>query len=320
VRREEFISPFSGENWFTDVAELDRHFVATHENPRLPAHKRRFCAEEAAGRISDRLGAASPWSSNISDTLAFGNPPGPVGGGMCWLHSRLQRRFTYLANFRPTDERGRPLPRPSREEAEQIIHRLVHGMGVTEIPGFRNVFEFSQAYERELTSAIDGMGWRCFFGGPLLFNTSDCFARVGDESFPSTEDLRATMDQIYDRAFHQPGDVQFLRTRVQEHAFSGAARPLDRVMNPSAHSFLLVGIEPITRPGPHGPSLPGVREGYRMRVIDPNLPNIVQTVEYRYGDASLPIGTWNVVPRQHYEYDGDIPEMHRRIQEYCRAE
>ena len=312
---EAYASAFGGESWFNDISELDAHFVDVHENRALPERKRHFCAQVAAGRISERI--SDRFDYDFRNTLSFQNPLGPIGAGMCWLHSRLQRRFTYLANFRPYDERGASIQKPSPAEAQLIIDRIIAGDSVVEIPGFTNLNEFSTEYRSELTEAINRMGYRCVFSAPLLANTSDCFARVGDDTFPSTETLGQLMDQIADRALQQPGDVQFLRTRVQEFAFSGAARPLDRVFNPTAHSFLLKEITPIFGSPTH-PGLPGRKIGYRLKVIDPNSPMRVQTVDYRYGDASLGVGEWRVIPYTHYEYDGDIPQMHRALESYCR--
>jgi hypothetical protein len=230
---------------------------------------------------------------------------------MCWLHSRLQRQFTYLANFRPS------APPPSHEQALEIIDRIVHRRGVTEIPGYRTLQEFSTHYKDELIAAIDGMGWRCFFGAPTLVNTEDCFARVGDDFHPTAETLQRTMDTLRERVIDQPGDIQFLRTRFQESGWTGAAAPLNRVFNPTAHSFLLLSMEPLNAPS-QNPPLPGVKTGYHLRVIDPNFQTRVQEIDYHYGDTALPIGIWNVVPYDHYAYAGDIPEMNRQIAEYCR--
>jgi hypothetical protein len=289
---------------FDDLEELAR-YMDVGVDSRLPQHKQQFCQGNPRN-ISLRLlprserdtrSTLNTWA--MDNTLAFENPPGPVGGGMCWLHSRLQRQFTYLANYQPTR------PRPTQEEAQRIINRIVNREGVTEIPGFSNLSEFSAVYRSQLISAIDGMGWRCFV------NPTDCAARISDSYNPSAADMQATMQTLYDRQTQQPGSIRMVRTRVhsdQNLVFRGLM----------AHSMLILDMVPIHDNSSNIPGVPGPIRGYRMKIIDPNHPNLVEPTTYLFGDRTLRAGGLDVLPYTHYEYEGDIPLMNQQIAEYCR--
>jgi hypothetical protein len=302
-----FDSEIDRMDWFTDIDALERHWIANHGNPRLPLHKQDFCAHDALPRLSQRIDdgqtidisipdAGVPsrgplkFKFNIDDTLAFPNPPGPFGWGMCWLHSRMQRNFTYLANYRPE------LPQPSREEALEIIERIVSQEGVTEIPGYRNLHEFSSAYRAELEGEINTQGVLC------VLNPNDCAARLGDGYHPTASELRSNMEQLYQRTLAQPGDIQFIRTRFNERE---DAPVLGVLASPLvAHSWLVLSMEPIR--DDKDPLLSPIR-GYRMGVIDPNSPKAITDVVYHFGDIELKGGTVKrSVPYLHDEYAGDI--------------
>ncbi|HXH76855.1 MAG TPA: hypothetical protein VNJ08_17935 [Bacteriovoracaceae bacterium] len=296
---------------FDDLEDLTKYMEAGIDSS-LPSHKQNFCKGNPRN-ISKRIEPdpaliryGTGWealSKNFpdpysQDTLAFANPPGPVGGGMCWLHTRLQRSFTYLANYRPSSAK------PSKQEAMEIIDRIVHRKGVTEIPGFKNLNEFSSAYSKELIDAIDGMGWRC------VANPNDCAARLTDSYSPTAGELKATMERLYQRQLANHGDIQMLRTRM----LSAKGKVLGVV---TAHSMLVLSIEPIRGKGGI-PNMPAPAIGYKMRVIDPNHPSLVFPVEYMFGETSIYAGFIDVIPYMHYAYDGDIPEMRAQIDGYCK--
>ncbi|HXH75742.1 MAG TPA: hypothetical protein VNJ08_12285 [Bacteriovoracaceae bacterium] len=279
---------------FDDLSELTR-FMKFGKDLSLPDHKQSFCAGNPrmiSGRILDSS------SRYFNETLGFANPPGPVGGGMCWLHTRLQRQFTYLANYRPD------LPFPSKKDALAIIDRIVHRKGVTEIPGYKNLSEFSRAYRYDLISAIDGMGWRC------VANPNDCLARLNDSYSPTPSEFQSNMDLLYQTQFAMPGDIQMVRTRVQEDKGTINA-PL------SAHSLLILEMQPIRyNTGPD--EVVGYVAGYRMKVIDPNYPGTVETVDYNFGNTHITAGGLRVIPYQHYDNASDIPQMNSFIDSYCQ--
>jgi len=291
-------APSPYESWFTDIDELHANWVSTHENPRLPEHKRRFCALHAGNSIGPTLG-----ENSAANKLSFRNPPGSLNTGLCWMHSRYQRAASYLANFRP--ER----PRPGRAEGERLVRQLIRRDAVVEIPGYRDLKEFSTEYRDAITTLLDEMGVACFL------NPTDCLQRLGDSYEPSAEDLRATMDALYDQMLQQPGDVQLLRTRVS--AVSGVFRPF------SAHSLLVLSMTPLRdKDAPHAPGLPPPPSGYGLKTIDPNYQDETGAVTYRFGDRTVRWSnsreSYALAPYRHYEYAGDIGDFARAAARYCR--
>jgi hypothetical protein len=374
------VDPFAEEQWFQDVVELSGHWL--FEKADLPREKLSFCSEVEANAISARMRINGKFAED--DTFAFVNPPGPYNTGLCWFHSRLQRQFTYLGNYRPE------LPKPSKDEAKRIIERIKNREAVTEIPGYQNLKEFSAEYAAELEAALVDMAHACFFGMTLL-DSQDCFARVGDDFRPTPRKLQSTLDRLAERTLASPGDIQLLRTRPQEAAWSDLPDSVNQIFNPNAHSFLLVDMEPLRAgdapssqdiineeyvvgrnssgkiitqvttlysdgraliqsidrnsqvaagasrenqklfrdagvkatqtPGASqesSTSLPGRKTGYRLKVIDPNFPEHVQEVTYHYGDGSISVLGKPTIPYDHYEYQGDLPEMKKLLKEYCR--
>ncbi|MGK5087603.1 hypothetical protein WDW86_08600 [Bdellovibrionota bacterium FG-2] len=69
--------------------------------------------------------------------LSFSNQGGAFSSGVCWWLSRFQRAALYLARFYPE------LPKPTADEARKLIRRLAQMNEVVEIPGYRNIFDFS---------------------------------------------------------------------------------------------------------------------------------------------------------------------------------
>ena len=292
-------APSPYEPWFTDLAEFERNQVSIYENPRLPAHKIRFCAVHKSNSVAKELE-----EKRYSDTLGFRNPPGTFNTGLCWFHSRYQRAATYLANFRPD------LPKPSRARGAALARRIMDLDSVVEIPGYRDLSQFSAMYQDTITGILDRMGTVCFL------NPTDCPQRLGDSYNPSAEELQGTMRALYDLMFQQPGQIQFLRTRPD--LFTGG---ITRVFG--AHSLLVLSIAPFRDPdAPHAPGMPAAPSGYILKTIDPNFPTDVVTVKYHFGDRTLTWSnyaiTYHLAPSTHYEYAGDIGEAARAVERYCR--
>lgn len=293
------------QNYFNDEEALERNWVTSFIDNRLPSHKRLFCAEAAAGRIRDRVYPAHetwipynrasvyPQTLDTADrTFLFNNPPGPTRSGLCWLHSRLQRNFAYLALWRPD------LAEPSRPQILAIIDRIAHRRGVTEIPGFRNLGEFSLRFEAELVDAMVRMGVEC------VVNTNDCLARIDDSYRPSPQEFAGQMMWIYERYIQNPGEIIFVRTRALEFEhhvlrFFGA------------HSALILKMRPLNA------SPFSANTGFEVEYIDSSDASHIMRSIYHFGDTSIH-GLSDHVWHSHYEYEGDIREMREQIRSYCR--
>jgi hypothetical protein len=278
--------------YFEDADRLtdETPYASRGEAERLPRHKRAFCARTENG-IADSLDFLYGGAGSIYNWLAFSNPDGDFNTGLCWLHSRFQRSATYLAHFRPDR------PRPSRAEAIRLIRRLAHDRdAVVEIPGFRNLMEFSSAYREELTVELNAMAYRAIPEGA---------SRVGDASSTTAEDLRARMDQLYARRF-EDRQIVFLRTKAAGmHLLS-------------SHSWLLLDMEPVFgEPLPGNPMAATRKVGYRLKIIDPNYPTPV-LIDYKQGDTALRDPRENKATLPYPFYDDDIPAFRSAIREYCR--
>lgn len=137
-----------------------------------------FCADRKSTQYTKDL------LSSRKNQIGFRNQGGLINGGVCWWHSRLTRKFAYLAIFRPD------LPRPTSKEASKLIKKIRLG-NVTEVPGFSNLYDFSRAYSAEVQDRLE------------KWQIGDGFMRqqwtVGLWGSPSTsaEKLKERMDDLY---------------------------------------------------------------------------------------------------------------------------
>ncbi len=73
--------------------------------------------------------------------ISFRNSAGLFNGGVCWWHSKLQRKAHYLALFKPELNKLTP------EEYGKIIRKLIKGKKIITIPGYKNFYDFSKDYK-----------------------------------------------------------------------------------------------------------------------------------------------------------------------------
>ena len=262
---------------------------------RLPEERQAFCAR-------NEYDIAHGLNTSANGKIAFSNPDGPwvvlnkvlhrkiFNGGVCWWHTRFQRSAAYLVNFFP----GRPRPLPGK--ARTLISQIIAMKSVIEIPGFNNLSEFTQAYEKEISSALSNWllrDWATGHGsGERPFDTSSL----------APAELRGAMDGLYERMLAQP-QLIFLRIH------SASVGVFD------SHALLLTGIEllgnPLMPPGP---------QGYRLSVIDSNTPGLVSTVDYNFGDHNLNYCSGKcdaMIPR--IDFDDDLAKIDGAVQKYCSA-
>jgi hypothetical protein len=118
------------------------------------ADKSKFCEDRAD---KNSIAALMRKKENL---LTYENQSGLFGleTGVCWWHSRLQRRLSYLGNFRPD------LPKPSDREVKRILAKIKRGKKVVTIPGFKNLQEFSNAHELQIKRTLNA--W--MFGDSFL--------------------------------------------------------------------------------------------------------------------------------------------------------
>lgn len=283
-------------SYFSDSEELALPPVAGRLG-QVAKHKQDFC-KRSHHEVSRRV-----LSDPLGSTLAFYNPDGTFNTGLCWLHTRFQRAANYLGDFKPE------LPKPTRENALKIIETIADGDEVVEIPGFKNLHEFSAAYKKEMTSQLNQMATKELFN----LNLAD---RFGDRSRFSSDEFSATMDDIYDRQINNP-HLMFLRERAAHYP-----TPFH------SHSLLLFKMVPLSDgKSPFGTL--NASAGYRLTVLDPNSPNEIFELVYRRGATQLRycLKGENIHPQTrkrrcrdvtlYVDYEEDMKPIERAITSYC---
>ncbi len=81
--------------------------------------------------------------------LSFRNAGGIFNGGVCWWHSLLNQRQTYLTVYKPE------LPKPSKEQVLEIFSKYFWGNSVAEIPGYENFYDFSLDWHKLLQKKLN---------------------------------------------------------------------------------------------------------------------------------------------------------------------
>jgi hypothetical protein len=180
--------------------------------------------------------------------LYFTNQGGFFGGGVCWWHSRFTRSAAYLAVFDPT------LPKPTDEEAKKIIQRLRSRKGMTLIPGFKNLREFSLSYRDQIQDKLND--WQRTDG--VL--KASWIKGLSGKSNVETEKLEQGMDELYERV--QKGEVVYQMLQMPGIV---------------AHAWLVVGMEKTA-------------DGYKLTVIDSNTGT--DTFTFRTGMTTFPYHGW----------------------------
>lgn len=177
-------------------------------------------AETAYERASDQF-----WR------ISFDNPPGPLGTGLCWWHSRLQRSIIYLAEMAPE------MAKPTDSQAREIIKKLIKMDSVVTIPGYMKLNAFTYDYRSiiedelgkwQLHDALVNQAWtRGLFG-------------VREKS---PVKAKAHLDELYKDFLKAKQSDEILWIKLQK--------------KPGAHSFLLLGMSPNKD-----------HTGYEMQTID----------------------------------------------------
>jgi hypothetical protein len=210
--------------------------------------------------------------SNSDNQLYFRNQGGMFGGGVCWWHSRFTRSAAYLAIFDPS------LPKPSDEEAKKIISRLRDRKGITLIPGFSNLRDFSLSYRDSIQSKLND--WQRSDG---ILKASWVKGLSGSSDVDPTK-LEKTMDELYDRV--SKGEVVYQMLQMP---------------GVIAHAWLVSGMEKTD-------------DGYKLQIIDSNIGNDEYT--YRKGMTQFNyMGYYHFVP--YTGQQGEEKKLMSKMTEFC---
>ncbi len=214
--------------------------------------------------------------------LAFRNLPGPINRGVCWWHSRFTRAANYLTVFRPDI-----LKKPRSYEVVKILRHIRRRDKVVEIPGYRNLYEFSEDHkaliEKELNrwSLIDAFNFSLVNG--LRGNTKE-----------KPKKLETMMDDLF-HLVRDRGRVVF--QTLQLPGFS-------------SHSWLVVDMQPTL-------------EGYEVSVVDSNYFDI-QKWHYKRGQTHfwysfrelLPV-EGPFVPYSNQDWQAEEDRIMGLVKNYC---
>lgn len=236
------------------VLTVSSLWISQAEAKQAPTNKAEFCAMTAQD-YKDLL-------MKSENHLAFVNEGGIGNQGVCWWHSMFTRNATYLAIYRPE------LPRPTRSEARQIIEDISANRGVVDIPGFKNLEEFSAAHRSQIQTALDAGQ---IVDGGIMFGW---IRGVTGNHFVSAKKLEKMMNDLY-------SEVRSGRVAYQMLQIEGIM----------AHAWLVVDME---RNG----------DGYILKVLDSNDRDVYK-VYYRRGMEQLV--DYNSVPytsRNAVDYQG----------------
>ncbi|MFL5785932.1 MAG: hypothetical protein ACJ76H_15040 [Bacteriovoracaceae bacterium] len=223
------------------LAEIDRASMAS----------KNFCEK----RSSDPH-ALQTLITDYNNQLYFMNEGGLFGGGVCWWHSRFTRSALYLAVFDPS------LPKPSDAEAREIIGRIRDRKGITLVPGFKNLRDFSLAYRDEIQHKLND--WQKSDG---VLKAAWVQGLSGKPAVDAAQ-LEKIMDETYERV--QKGEVLYQMLQM---------KGID------SHAWLVVGMEKLS-------------DGYKLTVIDSNTGT--DTFTYQKGMTNFPYHGWySFVPYTH---------------------
>jgi hypothetical protein len=205
-----------------------------------PIGRQEFCEQRKTPSNVIKL------TANPENLLAFKNKGGLLNKGVCWWHSLFQRAALYIAVFRPE------LSKPNSNQAKKIVHSIASGKRVVEIPGYRNIREFSRDWEELIQAKLEE--WQ-LVDGFLKFAWIK-----GLSGSPSTnpQKLEKNISSLV-KLVDDTQDVQWLMLQM------------DGI---TSHSALLVdgvNLEP----------------SYSLFTLDSNYVGVIKEFEYLSGDPSV---------------------------------
>lgn len=228
-----------------------------------------FCAARKDANFVKKLAYTE------TNTISFRNHGGLGNGGVCWWHSRLLRNALYLSIFKAD------LPKPSVEEAKDIIKQLRYAKNVVTIPGYSNFYDFTVDFEAQVQRELEK--WQ---KGDGFIRMAWVKGLAGNSEVPA-EEFKKLMDDIY----HE----------VEEN--NNIAYNKLQIPGVDAHAWLVVNMKKLSN-------------GYVLKVVDSNFPNEVETYEYREGDTSLDYhGYFKFVP--YLERVDEMVQIKNVISNFC---
>lgn len=184
--------------------------------------------------------------NEISSRIAFPNSGGMFHSGVCWWHSRLQRSAFYLTTFKPE------LPKPNKRQVRNILRKIRYMIAVAEIPGYKNFYDFSLAYKKEIQKVLN----RWQMSDSILY--FQWVRGVISSNKVDTESYNKRMSRIY----HKVKSSKYINWTLLQ------------LPGLPSHAYLILDME-----------LVGVNK-YKLKVIDSNRPLVVREISE---DVQLPL-------------------------------
>ncbi len=234
--------------------------------------KQKFCQQR-----QDKDFVRNQMMTNIGAHMAFRNGGGLMNGGVCWWHSRFHRKALYLGLFRPD------LAKPSEDKIKEIIKDIRKGKNVVEIPGYRNLRQFSSDNDYLIQAELER--WQRTDG---FINQQWVIGLLGTTK-RSDGGMQRMADKLYERVVGQ-GDVTYQKLQI---------KGID------AHAWLVV-------------HMVKKKNGYRIFVVDSNYPGELKHVDYEYGDNTL---IFNRYYGEFAPYSGrfaELKKVKRVIKSFCK--
>jgi hypothetical protein len=226
-----------------------------------------FCANHRDAKI---IQSYLDFSENLID---FKNAGGVLNQGVCWWHSRFQRNLLTIAYFAPQ--------KPAVFNIRHLLEKIRDGKSVVEIPGFKNVEEFSRAFRPQIQKMLNE--WQIVEGGLRGGWQRGIQGRIKE----SAGKLQKMMDELYDYV-----EIQN-KIAYQKLQMKGIV----------AHSWLVHRVRKTI-------------DGYELSYVDSNSPKEVRIYEYRFGDTSFYIKKYgNFVPYLEFRKEND--RLNNVVSNYC---
>ncbi|MFV8247720.1 hypothetical protein [Bdellovibrio bacteriovorus] len=165
--------------WKAFTAFAATSLIAAWAHAKAPTTKAEFC------EMAHKPATMRALLADTENQLSFTNHGGLGDAGVCWWHSMFTRNANYLTIYRPEE------PRPNRNEVRQIIMDISANRGVVEIPGFKNLSEFSYAHGTEIQQALEEGQ---IVDGGLMFGWIR--GVTGNHTIPAAE-MKKRMDELY---------------------------------------------------------------------------------------------------------------------------
>jgi len=243
-------------------------FQAIAQSPSMS--EQRFCADRLDKNFVKKLAMDSDNLMPFTSKGGFGNQ------GVCWWHARFVRNALYLTIFKPR------LPRPTEEEAVQLVKKIRAATEVVVIPGYRNFSDFSSDNEEIIQKELN------------KWQRGDSFLRfawidgLSGSSSVTPLKMKELMDQIYQEV-EVNKNIGFNKLQIKGIA---------------AHSWLVVNMKKV----------PG---GYELGVVDSYISGEYETYYYREGETEISHkhGSFSFTP--YLERSDELLNIYNTISDKC---